>query len=75
MPYNPTPVPTCGSRDVSTVRPRPEVTWTVWPLKPVTLARLTRLVFGQMFHALEYDDDVPLWTDDYSDLLSAIAWD
>ena len=35
----------------------------------LTLARLTRSVYGDMFHPLTVVEDVPLWTDDYSDVL------
>lgn len=35
----------------------------------VTLNDLAEMVFGQMFHKLRLLDGVPLWTDDYSDVL------
>ena len=35
----------------------------------VTLGDLAEIVFGQMFHKLKVLDGVPLWTDDYSDVL------
>lgn len=37
-----------------------------------TLGKLTEYVFGQMFHPLRVLDQVPLWTDDYSDVLRVI---
>ena len=35
----------------------------------LTLGELSEYVFGQMFHQLRVIPDVPLWTDDYSDVL------
>ncbi len=35
----------------------------------LTLGDLSEIVFGQMFHKLKVLEDVPLWTDDYSDVL------
>ena len=35
----------------------------------LSLGDLSEIVFGQMFHKLKVLDDVPLWTDDYSDVL------
>ncbi len=35
----------------------------------LTIGDLSEIVFGQMFHKLKVLDDVPLWTDDYSDVL------
>ena len=37
-----------------------------------TLGKLTEYVSGQMFHPLRVLDQVPLWTDDYSDVLRVI---
>ncbi len=37
-----------------------------------TLARMTELIYGQMFHPLRVLEDVPTWTDDYSDVLRVI---
>lgn len=35
----------------------------------LTLGDLSEIVFGQMFHKLNVLEGVPLWTDDYSDVL------
>src|SRR5262249_42867631 len=37
-----------------------------------TLGKLTEYIFGQMFHPLRVLDQVPVWTDDYSDVLRVI---
>ncbi|QDU19904.1 spermidine synthase family protein [Urbifossiella limnaea] len=37
-----------------------------------TLGALTGYIYGQMFHELKVLKDVPLWTDDYSDVLRVI---
>ncbi|MBX9579599.1 MAG: hypothetical protein K2X87_04760 [Gemmataceae bacterium] len=37
-----------------------------------TLKDLTEYVAGPMFHPLKVDDRMPLWTDDYSDVLSVM---
>jgi len=37
-----------------------------------TLGKLTEYIFGQMFHPLRVLPDVPVWTDDYSDVLRVI---
>ena len=34
--------------------------------------QLARDVFGPMFRKLRLNDSMPLWTDDYSDVLSAL---
>ncbi|MBN9517398.1 fused MFS/spermidine synthase [bacterium] len=37
-----------------------------------TLGKLAEVIFGQMYHPLRVLDQVPLWTDDYSDVLRVI---
>ena len=37
-----------------------------------TLKDLTEYVYGSMFHPLRLTDQMPLWTDDYSDVLSVM---
>jgi hypothetical protein len=40
--------------------------------KALSLADLTEIVYGPMFHPVRLLDGVPLWTDDYSDVLRVI---
>jgi hypothetical protein len=37
--------------------------------EPIKLSMLARSIFGPMFHPLDLNPNMPLWTDDYSDVL------